>query len=58
MALCGFSVVPDNKWFACRHLNPAQGDLLLVAMQLMMGGSLRAALVDPERRDMLHWSNR
>lgn len=37
--------------------NPVQGELLLVAMQLMMGGSLRAALVDPERRDMLRWSN-
>ncbi|PRW45691.1 serine threonine- kinase receptor R831 [Chlorella sorokiniana] len=35
-----------------------QGPLLMVAMQLMLGGSLRAALADPEQLDKLRWSNR
>ena len=37
---------------------PAMQDgLLLVAMQLMMGGSLRTALVNPGWQDALHWDN-
>ncbi len=35
-----------------------QGALLMVGMQLMLGGSLRVALADPERQDELRWGNR
>ena len=35
-----------------------QGELLMVAMQLMLGGSLRVALADPKLQDQLRWSNR
>ncbi len=37
---------------------PAQGQLLLLAMQLMRGGSLRAALLHPELKRRLAWSAR
>ncbi|PSC76706.1 exostosin-like glycosyltransferase isoform B [Micractinium conductrix] len=35
-----------------------EGQLLLVAMQLMLGGSLREALLDPQRQELLRWENR
>ena len=35
-----------------------QGDLLMVAMQLMLGGSLRTALLSPNWQDELRWENR
>lgn len=34
-----------------------QGHLLMVAMQLMLGGSLRAALINPACQDALRWNN-
>ena len=30
----------------------------MVAMQLMLGGSLRVALADPQQHDELRWNNR
>lgn len=36
----------------------AQGQLLMVAMQLMLGGSLRAAVLDPDRHEELSWGAR
>jgi len=36
----------------------AQGQLLMVAVELMLGGSLRAALLDPERQHELRWDAR
>lgn len=33
-----------------------QGQMLLLVTQLMRGGSLRAALEDPERRPLLRWA--
>ena len=34
-----------------------QGELVMVAMQLMLGGSLRVALADPDLQDELRWNN-
>ncbi len=34
---------------------PAQGQLLMLAMQLMEGGSLASALLDRELRERLRW---
>lgn len=42
---------------ACPAIHCSQDELLLVAMQLMMGGSLRAMLVNPLSQDMLRWNN-
>ena len=36
----------------------AQGELMMVAVQLMLGGSLRGALLDPERQQQLRWEAR
>lgn len=35
-----------------------QGELMMVAVQLMLGGSLRSALLDPERQQQLRWEAR
>jgi hypothetical protein len=35
-----------------------QGQLLMLAMKLMRGGSLRAALQNPESRQQLSWARR
>ena len=35
-----------------------QAELIMVAMELMLGGSLRAALTNPNGQDELRWHNR
>ena len=40
----------------CMHV--AQGPLMFLAMELMLGGSLQAAIIDPEKRQQLQWHAR
>ena len=46
--------LPDSCHLHCG----AQGELLLLAMQLMDRGSLRVALQSPEMREELRWGVR
>ena len=56
--MLGVSQLEATLLTCCHRPPPLQGQLLLVAMQLMLGGSLREALLDPQRQELLRWENR
>jgi hypothetical protein len=58
LASCHATWLADGVQGRSSCFHSAQSQLLLLAMKLMRGGSLRAALLHPERKRLLAWSAR